>query len=857
MDKVSLIDGPHGIASYLNTITIAFARNANPALFNALVKKKLNLNDISKLDFQQIPLESDAVLFITNPLIIFQVLNDFLRYREQQSDVIYLYITNRVSRWLYRFTQFVFLYDEFYRIVSLTFLHPKRFPPFEKVVFKTIQMLTQEAKESILNQEKPIFLNDLRRLYVIFVRARFLALQTGKQPPKTLQNIIEELVPVISLDPVELKADHIQKELNLYHFTSPKLEQNFLKELNAIQQVEVENLFEFIGFLHPIDQRFFLEKCYQQSKMYLLSLFMHIRKYYEYHQENLPPYYKKLVDIMRYLAPYEEVVRDPNADQTLIAEAYHRETLYIGQFPDAETPEEEWLSDLGITRASAVDWKIPTKDIIFQPFEKNLVAANNQSIFELIRYPFFYVTLEFSKPCFHLLTLGQFFLMNVSKQTYSDLLNYFYGSKQIHVEQEKILHSLQPMIETLVNQWIKRTNFKKMNVEMYDNQKFLKFYDCATTQKELIPFFQTSWQEYLSTWENYQFIVDVLEELQRFLAIEKNIILRELEPQWIPHFLQSERIHDFLHYLQTTPIARTYPKILNRASTHSERFIEYLLQTYESLQKILEYEKVRFTPVTDHKVEKKEKSPTKESKNSFLTLREIRHQLFSVMQNPPKDKQPYLLELARIPFRFIVVEFSKPQQYLFSFADLIGMNIDGDSRKQVLDFLLVTSQLNQQEYNIVKKNMVSLLFFMKPTLEPLQFAKHHCFWSKRSNEFDIHQLRKLVTISDRLIRKNLKPLVLHKHHATQMMNGLSEVERWIAREQNKSPLQLSPSDVLPLLENNTRLQEVYEYLMTTAFGRQYFAKVRNHPKSLEAFRQQLIEEYKLNVRLIAYYEQHH
>ena len=80
MDKVSLIDGPHGIASYLNTITIAFARNANPALFNALVKKKLHLSDLSQLDFQQIPLESDAVLFITNPLIIFQVLNDFLRY---------------------------------------------------------------------------------------------------------------------------------------------------------------------------------------------------------------------------------------------------------------------------------------------------------------------------------------------------------------------------------------------------------------------------------------------------------------------------------------------------------------------------------------------------------------------------------------------------------------------------------------------------------------------------------------------------------------------------------------------------------------------------------------------------------
>ena len=50
------------------------------------------------------------------------------------------------------------------------------------------------------------------------------------------------------------------------------------------------------------------------------------------------------------------------------------------------------------------------------------------------------------------------------------------------------------------------------------------------------------------------------------------------------------------------------------------------------------------------------------------------------------------------------------------------MNIDGDSRKQIIDFLLLTSQLNQQEYNIVKKNMVSLLFFMKPTLEPLQFA---------------------------------------------------------------------------------------------------------------------------------------
>ena len=212
---------------------------------------------------------------------------------------------------------------------------------------------------------------------------------------------------------------------------------------------------------------------------------------------------------------------------------------------------------------------------------KDLADANNQNIFELIRYPFFYVTLEFSKPCFHLLTVGQFFLMNLPTQTYSDLLRYFYGSKQIDLKQEKILLSLQPMIETLVNQWIKQTNFKKMNVEMYDNRKFLKFYDCATTQKELIPFFQMSWQEYLSTWENYQFIVDVLEELQRFLAIEKNIILRELEPQWIPHFLQSERIQDFLHYLQTTPIARTYPKILNRASNHFEHFIEHLLETRE------------------------------------------------------------------------------------------------------------------------------------------------------------------------------------------------------------------------------------------------------------------------------------
>ena len=65
---------------------------------------------------------------------------------------------------------------------------------------------------------------------------------------------------------------------------------------------------------------------------------------------------------------------------------------------------------------------------------------------------------------------------------------------------------------------------------------------------------------------------------------------------------------------------------------------------------------------------KKQHLLPKKVKVPSLTLREIRHQVFSIMKNPPEDKQPYLLELARIPFRFTVIEFNKPQQYLFSFC---------------------------------------------------------------------------------------------------------------------------------------------------------------------------------------------
>ncbi len=855
IQSVAEIDAADGVANRLNTMTAVLARIANRQLFNLYIKNRLPLHDLTRFSLRKIPWEADAILFITNPLMTFDLMEDFLKYRQRQSNFIYMYITNRIARLLFRFTQFVMVYDEFEKVVQLTFLHPKRFAPFKNQVNNAVHELCVETRECLLDQRPAIFLNDLRRLYLMLSRALFLSCIRGQAVPSEVKEMLLELNPVLDLDSEALHTDGIHEEFEQYHFTSPQFHKMLLDQYAMLQRQDIEYTFVFLGHIHPTDRAFILEALYQQSPSYVLLLFSKLREFYSYHGENLLPYYKYTANTIREIVQYEDVQHNPSVDESLKANVFWNETLYLGEKPGSLLVEEDEL-ELAPDNDTAID---PTmsQSLLFDTLQNDPAEAQQKNyIFGLAGWPFCYLTIEYGKPQFHIFTLGEMILLDIPNRARNELIDYLLHTTQISVTEKSVIEQQMPLITDLVKRLVKNWKLKPDRVDMFDRKNRLKFYGFKQSCLHLHETFHLYLPDFLLLCSFKQFLLDTLLETERWLAREKNRMVGQIAPEWIQHFLESDQTSSFFESLKLSSVGRQYAPELKIALGNPELFKQQLVYNHLIKQKILEYERIRFAdPVVIKTPEDLESDELHEedSVEFLLSPYAVREKAFQEVESDEiEEKKPYYLEFARMPFRFMSVEFNKPRYVIFTLADAVVMNLGGTERQALLEFLRISRQLGDEELAVLKKSMIRTIMFIKQMCKNLQKAALQCNWP--AGQIDFAEFAGQLGRTSHLIRREIPILSIYKDHNQMILEGLHEVERWIARERNKAIQDLHPEDVLSILKHPEPAKQAIEHIKQTPFGRQHLEELSLTPKSLQQLCQQLIKEYQLNVRLAKYYE---
>jgi len=861
LNFVAQIDAEDGVSNRLNMQTLALVRLANGRLFNFLIKQQLNVQDLQNISFRQIPREADAILFITNPLLVFELINDFLKYRKNKPSFIYIYITNRVARWLFRFTQFVMVYDQFHKIVKLTLLQPARFSPFKSALMLSVRTLCREARDSVLDQEKPVFLNDLRRLYIILARALLMYTMDGQHPPSEIKTILSELTPVISLGLDELREDGIQAEFQLYHFTSPDVLDSFFEEFSILQQRDVEYTYEFLGFLHPTDLHMLLVEFYNQSKSYVIQLFLKIREYYEYHGQDLPAHYNTIANAIRKIVDYQEVMGDSTVSDELKQQAFWEESLYLAK-PSSKQMFQSTLSGEGVelaTLSGSGEATFVTREQIFEAFYHDPVQAKAKNLLmELASIPFCYLTIEYGKPRFNLFTFGDTWLMELPRSAYGDLLQYLYNTGQLDNMEVGVLKRQMKEIAQLMKSLVKKLKINLEKAPIYDHRQLLTFYQFEQAVYNITDFFQHHWPDFLNRRHQQQFILELLWETERWISRTENAAIHELDPQWVIQFISSDEFEPLLTSLKETTVGRTYHDDLREAMVQGESFKQRLIQNYRIRRKLLEYERVRFEdqkPTSSKETaDPLDSSQNQDTIDPILLPSRTKTQIFEDLTSNPTDKQPYFLELGRMPFRFLEMEFGKPQFMIFTLADTVAMEMNGEVRKALLDFLFVTRQLDETQLKWLKRNLVGCLIFLNQMCQNINWGKTQC--GLTTDVLNFEALRRQLALTDKAILKTLKPLAVFKIQMQIMLDALSELQRWTARLQNRPYADLEPEELLKVIEQPELYFNALTQIKATPFGRQHLETFSNTSQAKEALRQQMYAELQLNIRLKKYYQQY-
>lgn len=855
--SVAEIDAEDGVAGRLNQTTLVLARMANPYLFNGLIKKRLKLNQLNEISFRQIPLEVDAILFITNPLLVFDLLQDFLKFRKKQPHFIQLYITNRIARWLFRFTQFVMIYDQFDKIVQLTLLQQNRLTPYSQQIAEVVQILCDGAKESVLENETPVFLNDLRRLYMIFSKALFISSKKGQRLPAELKNCLHSLNPVLNLEPAVLKRDGMLQEFQQFHFASSQFREAFLNDYEELQRRDVQFAFEFLGMLHPTDRATVIEQLYQQSKSYVLQLFQKVREYYAVHGSGLPTIYKDVANTIREIVHFADVKRDATVDEALVEAVFFNESLYLGEIPDDIATVHLDDADLELVSQQDEDTEVfASKAKIFKLFQEDPNAAQNQSlIFELSRMPFIYLTVEYGKPHFNLFTFGEMMLMELDGKAVQDTIQYLYRTAQVNQEEREVISKYQPQVRKQVRNLVRKWKLHHDRVDLHDHRGNLQFFDFKHALNYIKDMFHIHFPEFQQRLHYLNFQLTLLREMDRWLAREHNVALEDIDPEHMFQLLRSDQANEIMEQQKRSPVGRQFTFELKDAQKSPELFKATLSETHTIREKLKSYERVRFDQSYAEQDQDGDTNQQENTSNNEVVLAsQALKESIEFLGTHPEEKQAALMELARFPFRFLDYQFGKPHYQIFTYADAVAVNMDGKTRKQLLDFIFVTKQLEQEGLDTFKKQQIALTMFIKQMCQRLNWGKHRAQYASAQGKLDLAQLGHLLAVSDRVIRKQLKPLILYKDQVRMMLEGITELQRLVARNLNKPVAELAHKEVLNMLSNPKSALEAFNQIKTTAFGRRYQEHLTMDLQGLEKLRLQMINEYQLNVRLQKYYD---
>ncbi|MGK0291066.1 MAG: hypothetical protein ACI86H_002533 [bacterium] len=854
LNAVLAIDAEDGVSNQLNQMTVSIARVANPSFCTYLSKTGLDLinSHAEKNYYSKIPKETDAVIFMTNPLVVFNLLHKFITYLQKQAPFIKIYIINRIARWFFRFIQFILEYDQFEKLVQVTFLQEKRLNPYKHQFLQTIRFLCKEAKENVLDNEKPIFINDLRRLYIILSRVLLVANARGITPPDEISEVLKELVPILNLETSALKKDAVYDDFEAYHFTIPTLKKTFLEHYNQLQKQKSKHLLHFLGYLHPDDRTTILKTLYKKSKTYVIKLFLKIRQIYESDKNGFSDYYQDLATGIQKVVTYQDVRNDSTVSSELIQEAFWKEILYL------EKTETSKVEELGL---NTQETSLESHQLFDAFFDDAPQARKSTKLLQLAGITFCYITFEFGKYHFNLFRYGEVVMMGLPDQMHKSILKYIKNSGQITQKEKEVLESEVPSLRNLMSKVIpKAKTYPHLN--LYDDNNKLQLLPLKNILESLHGKIPVNNPIFLKEHEDREFILMILLEIERWFAKQKNISVDEVTPDTIIPILNSdEELDKFFAEFRQTSIGRLYEEELKSSLQLKDYFYQQLVLNNRIKKRLLEYERTRLTTKAESTsiaerfdaVTKYSKDQEESDQSSMFSPYVVREKTFKELAKRPEKKQGYLFNLSRIPFRFLAFEFGKPRLTLFTFADVITMNLGARERKTLLNYLFETKQLDKEELAIFHKEMLSLIFITRTMIQNVRWQDAQ-YESKNHTIIDFTEFARKLAIADRVIRKNIKQLVAFKDHVQILLEGVSEVERSISRHTGESFLKLSPEKVAQLFNDQETVIQLYNQVRRTAFGRQHLENWNITGSTFEQIKIKLFESYQLSLCLMQYHK---
>ncbi|MBF0237050.1 MAG: hypothetical protein HQM12_05030 [SAR324 cluster bacterium] len=841
MRDVLSIDAEDGIANRLNMMTLILARMANPPLFNFLIQHKLNVKNIENLSFQQIPLEVDTLLFITNPLLAFDLVFDLLEFRNRHNRFVHLYITNRIARWLFRFTQFVINYDQFDKVIQLTLLQPARFDAYKDKFVKSVHFLAAEALDHILNDKKSIYVNDLRRLYLILSRTLFIAARSGQTIAPEILEMLTDLIPIMDMDPEQLKEDGFYAEYQEIHFMNPQ--KVFLQQFTELQKQDVDHVLVFLGSIHPVDRNQILQMVYDRTRLYPLKLFASIKKHYQQNEGVIPVYYKMVAESLRQIVDYHSVKNGGMVRKEVYEPLFFQEHLSLADHK-IEAPSEELLH-------KPQEWLTPAQ--IFEAFHKAGAGDDKKILFDLASLPFCYIMIEFGRPSYHTFSLIHLFILDLQPKTYRDILGYLAGSLQMDSRELDVCLKQIKALNDFTQDLVVRNKIRRKRIKMYDSKNQLRFYDFNAALVEINDELEARYPQILFRFEYRKMLMEFLEESKRWLAIKKGQTVQALTADDMHKLLSGKEWPLVVKALKDSVIGRVYSEKYQALMDNEDKLRKELLEIHGLQQQVVDYEKLRQL-ATD---ENKEKSRiSTETVKQRLAIYDVKTQSFEVMSQNPTQKEPWFVEWGRTPLRFMTPPQVNPQITIFTWFDMAVLNIDGQTRNTLISYLQNTQQLDETEVAILKQNMVQFWMLLKRLTGNIEWKQQPQLWKQNNGHVDYPLMLKLLGQIHEPLASQMPQMTEHRNDVQAHLTCLHEIQKNLIKNGASTPYGVlftqKMMTALASSDDPTKALSVMKQSEKNAGHMKYLAYASNTP---DIFRERLKIEYQINYRIVKYFQQ--
>ena len=847
MRSAKEIDAEDGITNRVHMMTIILAKMSNPKLFDLLIKKRLRIKDLENLTFVEMPHEVDAVLFITNPMLIFELLLDIIKFREKHKGFVFTYLTNRVARWLFCFTQFLMRYDEFEKMVSLTLLHYKRFAPNKEQFRQTIHLLCKEVQETVEKKKKSVFMNDLRRLYMILSRALFISTREGKHAPPEIRAMLAELNAVVIIDANRLKEDEIYPEFIEFHFATPSLKSEFHQQYRLLKEQDIGFTFEFLGYLHEDDRHLILLSCYHQSKIYILDLLSKLKLEFKRHGESIPEYHNLIVTSINKIIDYKALLNDPEIDNKLVNSVFSDGQIVLGgQFVAAPKPQP-------FQKTSPLPEFIPAQDVFDTFYFGQEEALEKNYLQELAWIPFCYLKVDLNgQPTFNILTFGEISLLDLPAETYEDLLDYLLLTGQI-AQMERVVYMQQRnALFDFGTRLCERLRFEREAVETYNSHHHLKFDMLKISLEKVRRILEENHPEYFKRVRQKQRTMVFLKEIEQWLADRKKLKPHKLAPDDIPHLLKSYQAKEVYTFLRRTATGVQHAEQLKALLEHEKEFTADLLTIHKINMNLLAHERVRFQDGPHQEGEGEE--DLVELETIDLTSLESRENAFAEMAQNAENKEVHLMEWGRMPFRMIKETPEKCHIVTFTFAEIVAMNMDGITRKTLMNFLLSSQQLSPSELRLMNQHMTSFLMLVKRLTHSLKWPDEHLNWIPENGNIDIAKFSQLGDETHSVMEKQLKQLILHKNQTVLALECLEELQRWIVQGTDTDYKEVDAKAMYRILNAPQNAARALKYLQSTSWGDKHLVLLSCDEEEWNVVCQRLKREYEINTLVFEHFK---